>query len=209
MIAAREDIALYHRDHVVILRPTLRAASILERLHHGWEALFRRVDQFDTGTITAIIRTAASDRSAAEALLASFSTRPIAEIEKAVSAALCELLARFLLPVEDDDETPKGTSAPAGDPVAWSKVYSQLFEMGTGWLGWTPAETWNATPAEIAAAMKGHVAKLKAIHGSAEDEQDTPSNAYTPERLHEIDQLGHDPAFDRGALQALKARHQA
>lgn len=205
MIAAREEIAIYHGDHAVILRPTLRAASILERLHGGWDALFRRVDQFDTGTITAIIRTAASDRSAAEALLASFRTRPLAQIEKAVSGALCELLARFIM-ASEDPEDPKDAPAPAGEPVSWSKVYSQLFEMGTGWLGWTPAATWDATPAEIAAAMQGHVAKLKAIHGSTED-ADNPGTEYTPERLREIDAQGFDPAFDRGALRALKAKH--
>ncbi|WP_161492652.1 hypothetical protein [Pseudophaeobacter leonis] len=43
---------------------------------------------------------------------------------------------------------------------------------------------------------------LKAIHGSAEEEQ--ANNGPTPEQRKENAELGLDPEFDRGGLAALK-----
>jgi hypothetical protein len=207
MIATREEIAVVHLGHVVILRPSLRAASLLERLHDGWPALLRKVEEFDTSTITAIIRAAASDRSAAEALLATFSTRPIAELHKTLSGPLSALLMG-LLEIDDTDDTRDDKPAPASAPLPWAKAYTQLFEIGTGWLGWTPAETWAATPAEISAAMKGHVAKLKAMHGGTDDEAPAHARPAQNEAQRQANlEAGLDPDFDRHSLRALKARH--
>lgn len=204
MIAAREDIAVFHGNIVVILRPSLRATSLLERLHDGWPNLLRKVEQFDTATIQAIIRTAATDRSAAEVLLASLRNRPLSEIGKAVSDPLRELLTQIMQP-EDQDEP-----APAGEPLPWSEAFSRLFEIGTGWLSWTPATTWGATPAEISAAMRGHMAQLRAIHGgddSIPSDSKQASTVYSPQKLQQIEEQGFDPAFDREGLRALKAKY--
>lgn len=89
--------------------------------------------------------------------------------------------------------------------MTWAEVFAELYEIGAGWIGWTPAQTLDATPTEITAALTGFIAMQRAIHGS-EDEAETAPDTYTPERLQEIDELGFDPAFDRAALHALKAR---
>ncbi|MFG1371486.1 hypothetical protein V5F32_04850 [Xanthobacter oligotrophicus] len=42
--------------------------------------------------------------------------------------------------------------------------------MGTGWLGWTEAETLDTSMPGIVAAHKGRLAMLKAIFGSGKEE---------------------------------------
>ncbi|MDF1598296.1 hypothetical protein PZ895_00720, partial [Mesorhizobium sp. YIM 152430] len=62
--------------------------------------------------------------------------------------------------------------APAGEKtITFEEHFTGLFEIGTGWLGWSPETTWSATPGEIIAAQRGLIAKLKAIHGSADEDQ--------------------------------------
>jgi hypothetical protein len=95
--------------------------------------------------------------------------------------------------------------APSGKPVAWADFYADQFAKATGWLGWTPEQAWNATPTEIDRAYSAHIAKLKAIHGSGEEEKQT-------DKAPDFDQIernvaaGLDPEFDRAGLRALKAK---
>lgn len=196
----RDEVTLHHGDLAVVLRPSLRAAMALERLHNGWPELLRKIDQFDTATIRAILRAAATDRNALEALLRAFRTLPLSEVAKAVLPALGGLLELFLSPAEADR-----TEAPASPSARpWADAYSELFKIGTGWLSWTPATTWAATLPEIELAQRGNLDRLRAIHGGSQDDTDQ-DHGYTAERLREIDDLGHDPAFDRAAAQRLKA----
>ena len=63
------------------------------------------------------------------------------------------------------------------------KHLESLFEIGTAWLGWSPAETWAATPAEILVAERGLVAKLKLMNGVAGETKPKfdPREEITPE----------------------------
>jgi len=201
-LARSSEVTVRYGSHVVVLRPSLRAAMTLERLHVGWEGLVHRLAQFDQVTVQALIRASAVSGLTAEALLQSFENRPLAEIKAAVAEPLAELVAMFLAPLDTTtDEAP--APAPA-KPKPWSDAYAELFRIGTGWLGWSPADTWAATPAEIAQAFEGHVAMLKAIHGAGNEEPPTtdPSEAQRAANVA----AGLDPDFDRAGLRALKGR---
>ncbi|WP_417264228.1 hypothetical protein [Celeribacter sp.] len=208
-LARLEEVTVRHGGHVVTLRPSLRAAMTLERLHDGWSGFLLHFDQFQLTTLHTLIRASAVSHAAAEALLSALANKPLNEIKATLESPCVALLSMFLNLSGDDKgqgaETPKQT----GKALSWSDAYAELYQIGTGWLGWTPQETWTATPTEITEAFKGKLAMLKAIHGSAEDEPAPPSTDYTPERLKEIEELGHDPAFDRNKLQGLKARLNA
>ncbi|ADE86060.1 phage tail assembly chaperone [Rhodobacter capsulatus] len=207
-LARNEEVTLHHGGWAVVLRPSLRAAMTLERLHDGWPGLLLGLGQFRLQTVQAIIRASAVERNAAEALLASFAAAPISAVKEAVTAPLGALLTLFLAPMTETAETAE-TATPAA-PKPWADAYSELYRFGTGWLGWSPAETWAATPTEIAQALDGKLAHLIALNG---DEGNAgPSgpagpgpDAYTPARLREIEELGFDPAFDREGLRRLKA----
>lgn len=208
-LARLEEVTVRHAGLSVTLRPSLQAAMTLERLHDGWSGFLLSLDQFQLTTVQALIRASAVSSSAAEALLSSLATEPLEQI-KATLEGPCVALMRMFLNLSDDDEG-QGAETPKqkGKALSWSDAYAELYQIGTGWLGWTPQETWAATPTEITEAFKGKLAMLKAIHGSAEEEPAQPSNDYTPERLKEIDALGYDPAFDRQKLQGLKAKLNA
>ncbi|MCA1286257.1 hypothetical protein [Salipiger bermudensis] len=207
-LAHIEEVTVRHGPHFVVLRPSLRAAVTLERLHGGWEGLLLRLSQFHMTTMWALIRSSAVRHKAAEALLASLADLTLAKIEAALAAPLRELCELFL------GISSTGNSDARAEPISWPEAYAQLYSLGTGWLSWTPADTWAATPNEITQAFAGKVAQLKAIQGVSDEtdpaaSRSDPVGIYTSDRLREIEELGHDPAFDRDALRALKARHNA
>ncbi|WP_265519497.1 hypothetical protein [Nitratireductor luteus] len=200
--SANDEITLALGVSTVRLRPSLRAASYLERLHDGFAGLFRRVADFHLGTVRAIIMTAATDRHEASAFLARLDATPLKIVADTIAAPILTLVASFI-PAPDDT----AKTDPTAKPMPWPEVYRELYRTATGWLGWTPETAWNATPTEINEAFAGHMAKLKAIHGSPEgDGEDKQSAPYTPEQLRQIDAQASDPAFDRGGLRALKAK---
>ncbi len=208
--ACRDAITLTYGSHAVGLRPSLRAATYLERLHDGFPALVRKIEEFDTKTIAAII-TATADKQAAQALFLYASTKPLAKFKQATQAPLIALVIALLPRPKEAPRSKARTDTAAHAPQPWAKVFEDLFGLATGWLGWTPDTAWNATPQEITDAFTAHVEKLKAIHGAAEDDDDTASTSatYSADQLQQIEEQRHDPAFDRGALHALKGKGRA
>lgn len=200
---AYEEVTIAHGGNTVTLRPSLRAAITLEA-RFGFPALFRALDEGNPTIISEIILTTAHRQDGAAFLLSEAAGRPLASFIGAVSLPLAGLVS-MLIPAID----PKAKQTTNSDkPVSWPAYYADLYERATGWLGWTPAEAWAATPTEIERAYSGHVAKLKAIHGSGEEDKPT-ENAPDPEQAARNEAEGLDPEFDRAGLRALKAKIKA
>ena len=195
-LIAETEFDLVHGGNTVTVRASLRSALRLERLHNGFGPLITKLDQFDTATIRAMITLAATDKSASQRFLASISTEPLQTYRQVVTGPLSSLLGAFL-PTPATDATPV---KPKGKTVSWAEAYAQLYQIGTGWLGWTPAETWDATPAEISEALAGYVARLEAIHGTA----DTDNTAQTDGQRDANIAAGRDPDLDLVGLQSLR-----
>lgn len=195
---AYDAIALEYGGNTVFLRPSLRAATHLERLHGGFPELLRKIEEFDTLTIWRVITTTAG-MDATEPLFAYVATHPIERFQHAAQGPCFELVAALL------PQPPEGDTAPTGTDkqMPWAEVFRKLFGIATGWLGWTPDAAWNATPQEITDALEAHIAMQKAIHGG-EDENTGPNEE---QRRHNIEQ-GLDPEFDRAGLHALKGLSQ-
>jgi hypothetical protein len=183
---AYDEFTLEHGGNTVTLRPSLRAASYLEA-RYGFDTLFRHVLEFNLTTIREIILAASQARQDAAAFLSSLAGKPLSLIHNVVTAPVDDLCHAFIPAAE-----PNGKPA-TGEPIPWPEVYRELYRTATGWLGWTPAEAWAATPTEINEAYKGHLAKLQAIHGSGEAQ----SNEDKPVKQT-------DPDFDRNALETLR-----
>lgn len=66
-----------------------------------------------------------------------------------------------------DNSVSKKEAAPA-ENQSYPDFYLQLYRYGTGWLGWTPEQTLDATPFEIIEAHKGRMEMLRAIFGGGE-----------------------------------------
>lgn len=184
------------------LRPSLRASMRLVR-RHGLGGLFAAAQDFNLTIIMDVLHEAAIKPNL---LLADIGAHGLATVRH----RLTNPLADFVLVVAGID--PKNPPAPStGNYVDPEQVFAQLFGIATGWLGWTPEEAWNATPAEIIAAKSGRtdliIDVLNAAFGSTEADKTEPKiDSYSTERLKQVEELGRDPAFDPAAYAAFKAK---
>ena len=182
------------------LRPTLRAGMRLVR-RHSLSGLIAAARDFNTETIGDVLRECGVRR----ALLT-------AEIEAdgiaAVRARLVGPLAEFALAVAGIDPDAETTPAQASGTMTPHDYHTRLFEIATGWLGWTPERAWNATPVEIVHARAGRMSMIEDVLGALFGTPDAAnsSGSYSPEQLAEIISTGHDPAFDRAGLHSLKPK---
>ena len=184
---------------VLRLRPSLRAATTLERAEGGLAPLFARIEAFRLGTVRAVIRASATDPQAADAFLAAHADTPLRAFRDLTLAPILATLAGF---IPDTGEEP--AAAPSGPPRPWSEAYADLYGLATGWLGWSPAEAWAATPTEIVRAFRAHVEMLRAVHGG--EEPDAPRTGNDEAQRQANEALGLDPDFDREGLARIKAR---
>lgn len=198
---AYEEVEISFGGNAVTLRPTLRAATIIEE-RFGFPVLKRALDEFNLTIISEIILACATGRQNAAAFLFGIEGRPLSPFASAVRQPLADLVSMFI-PAPDPHAKPS-----AGKPQPWRDLYADLYATATGFLGWTPETAWNATPTEITRAFQAHIEKLKAIHGDGTEEKQRGAKVDT-EALSELltsDDL--DPEFDRAGLHALQGRRR-
>lgn len=191
---ASDAIALDYGGTAVGLRPSLRAAIHLERLHGGFPMLLRKIEEFDTATIWHVI-TAGAGKEATDPIFAHAATHSLKSFKRAAQGPCIALVASFFPTTPDTNAQPDTAT-----PTPWADLFKELYGFATGWLGWPPETAWNATPQEITDAFNAHIAKLKAIHGSGDDADTTGPDAG---QRRENAALGLDPEFDRAGLRAL------
>lgn len=157
MILAHDDIAVTIAGETVYLRPSLRAAMRLER-RYGFAQLYRDIQDGKLSTYAAVI--------------GEFTAHPYLEtnVWDAGLDALRPKLIAFLLALAGTDDDASDAPKSDGPMIPHREYFTRLYRLGTGWLGWSPEVTWNATPAEITEAYKGRVAMLRAMLGSPEQE---------------------------------------
>ncbi len=195
--ASFEQVEISHGGNALTLRPSLRAATILEE-RFGLAALYAALEDLNFTIISEIILVSESGGNQnAAAFLTAVQRRPLFPFFLAVRAPLFELVS-MLTPAPEKRAQRLHTT---GKQVTWTEVFAALYDRSTGWLGWTPEEAWNATPTEIDRAYRAHLEKLKAIHGGGSDDEKEPD----PEQAERNVSAGLDPEFDRAGLQALKS----
>ncbi|WP_156933437.1 hypothetical protein [Mesorhizobium sp. LSHC412B00] len=136
------------------------------------------------GIIADVVMAATDDPAAYRDLLEIVADKGVRSL-----SSLCDdlsLFVAFCFGIDADAEHPAETREKAGKEFSIEAGLEQFFEIGTGWLGWSPTDTWAATPAEIIVAQRGLVARLKAIHGSAEETPEyDPLETVSPEQVRE------------------------
>lgn len=83
---------------------------------------------------------------------------------------LIDPLISLVLALAGVDDEHAAEPRTAAQPITYAEHHTKLFQIATGWLGWTPAEAWAASPAEIIEAYKGRVELLASIFGGADAE---------------------------------------
>ena len=185
------------------LRPSLRTSMRLVR-RHGLTGLLAAAQGFNVTVIADMLKEAGVKPSV---LMAEIASSGLGSVRNRLTSAMAE----FVLAIAGIDPNDSTHAKPSGKPADPEQIFAQLFSIATGWLGWSPEEAWNATPAEIIAAKGGRtemiVEVLKAAFGTSDtDKTGKPVDTYSPEQLREIEEQGRDPAFDRNAYAAFKAK---
>jgi hypothetical protein len=182
MRLANDIIAIPLGSHAVRLRPSLRAAI---RLHaqHDLRKLAAGIIEGHFGMVADLIMEG-TDHETAHHLVRAISAKGAKFLPELVEP----LLAFILALLGSDHSTANETSTDKADTTAdqpdWIAPYLEdLFGIGTGWLGWSPAETMAATPNEIIVANRAHLAKLKAIHGAADKPANDPREEVSPDEV--------------------------
>lgn len=139
-------------------------------------ALIQGVLADNVSMIADIIEFGATDNTALPALIREIEQQGVIRLV-VLKPMLVEFLAQ-LIGHDPDDE--KDQKRPAGKPITFAEHFTELFEFATGWLHWTPETAWNASPAEIVAAQRGHFAQLRMIYGSTEEQEETSDPFYQP-----------------------------
>jgi hypothetical protein len=192
---AYEQVEISFGGNAVVLRPSLRAATILEE-RFGLSALLRAVDECNLPIISEIILVSDSSGNQSEAaLLTAVPAMPLSPFFDAVRQPLADLVSMFI-PAPDPKAKPS-----TGKPLPWRDLYADLYATATGGLGWTPKAAWNATPNEITRAYQAHVDYL-VMTGVLKRDGKEPD----PEQAERNIAAGLDPEFDRDGLHALKGR---
>ena len=151
------------------LRCCLRAAAHLLEKHESPANLIALIHAGGLTACLDVIRECADDSRCLALVTTQCS-------EKGLADSLWphrEALIAFVLRLYGASETDADSSATTGKPMTHAEFIERLFAIGTGWLQWSPSETWNASVAEILIAKAALIEKLKAIHGSKEDNEQT------------------------------------
>lgn len=202
---AFEPITLKQGDIALHLRPSLRAGYLIAQ-RYTLDELRDALDQIRFSDIVYLIGLGSDDVEGTADFISKLS------VDKGLSGLYDHLpyIAAFVdaslgLGTAEDSASPGGTAQAHFKEPDFIRLFEGLFEFATGWLKWTPAETWAATPTEIHAARKGHFAMLRAIHGDGSEAKDKAPTNYTTADLKRVEELGHDPEYDRAGVAALFA----
>jgi hypothetical protein len=169
---ARDETTITIEGKRVTLRPTLRAALRLERRHGGFDRILAGILDGNLSTMADVIAECADVPCDLPAFL--MRTGPNAGLRVGVESLIPALVAHVYalagIDVEALDDPANESANDQAARTSFAEHNAKLFSIATGWLGWTPADAWSSTPAEIAAAYRGRLDMLKAIFGSNEKE---------------------------------------
>lgn len=169
--------------HCFDLQPTLRAATTLEA-KYGFQKLVAACADGNITVIADIVHYSSDCRD----FLKAIEGVPLANVMPELLAALDPYI-QALAGIDPDNPKPEQ----GAETMPFKDYYARLYQIGTGWLGWSPETTWNATGKEILDAYSGHLEMLKAIYGSTDD-KDGSGPTDKPESAK----------LDRAALAQLK-----
>jgi hypothetical protein len=167
MAKLADSIVVSIGGEAVELRPSLRFAIRLERRPGSFAGLLREIMD---GSLTAACE-----------IIRDHADIPMLETRILDSGleTFREPLVRYVLALTGMDDTPEPANdngKAKGKFQPFSEYLSGLYKIGTGWLGWTPQDTLDATPAEIMLAHEGRIALLKSIFGGTDDKPAKPES---------------------------------
>jgi hypothetical protein len=171
MQLAAKDVKIIVGRETLYLRPTLRAAFRLEQKYDGFENLIRAIYTGNLAAYCDVIREGTGQRTALTDYLETAGDTPLV-----VSLdLLVEPIRDFIVSLMGDAGIALEPSNIA--PMSFREYHTRLFRIATGWLGWSPDDAWNASPAEILEAYQGRTEMLAAVFGGKKQDDETTIDA--------------------------------
>lgn len=158
-LAHRIEITL--AGEVIVLHPALRHAINLERRPGSFKQLLHDVQDESLSAACAIIDMHYPDPLLPQWIFDAGLDRLKGPLTDYILH--CAGIDPEARPSANDNARDKRPSVPFRDHLA------RLYRIGTGWLGWTPQDTLDATPTEIMQAYEGRMEMLRAIFGGSEE----------------------------------------
>ncbi len=170
MRLADDDILVNVGGEQFALRASLRAALRLSLKYGDFGVVLRSIQHKELGVLATIVAETSTTRTTVPELLECLSGHALQQVLAQLIPACVEVVTRFLdLGDNGDDQKPKRTRQ-GEKRVTHAEFYEALFEIGAGRLGWSPTDTWAATPQEILSASKGHSAFFGATPEGSNDD---------------------------------------
>lgn len=166
MLLRLEPITISIDGATATLRPSLLAAYRLHR-KHGFPAIIDGIGEGNLSIVADVIECGTIGETYLPLFLRDIEEQGALKLD-IIAPALYEFISA-LIGIEEGDPSP---GIDPVKPMTFDQFFDELYAIGTGWLGWSPEATWNATAGEIIAAQRGLIAKLKAIHGGKAEEAD-------------------------------------
>jgi len=164
MLLQVEPIRITIDGAAATLRPSLLAAYRLHR-KHGFPAIIAGISEGNLSIVADIIECGTIGSSFVPVLLRDIEEHGAINLDR-LAPCLFEFVMS-LIGIEEGDPSPGPNPT---KPLTFDQFFDELYAIGTGWLGWSPEQTWNATAGEIIAAQRGLIAKLKAVHGGGKSD---------------------------------------
>ncbi|WP_034996940.1 hypothetical protein [Beijerinckia mobilis] len=173
MKLAADEITITINYETIYLKPTLRAAIRLER-KHGFQKILTGLQEGSITIISDIIAESTVYKTALPAFLDEIGELPLGATLDLIVPALFAHVLRLAGLDEFEPEEARQDEKSKVERITYAERHEKLFQIATGWLGWTPEVALNATVPEIEAAYKGRIDMLKAIFASndAENKQE-------------------------------------
>lgn len=168
-LGVNDEIAMTLGNETIYLRPTLRAAFRLEQKYDGFHNIFNAVLGGSLTAISDVIKEGCGQSTALTDYLDTVGDQPL----MVCLDLLIGPVAKFLLTLSGNDTVEVAAKGQLGEVTTFLDYHTRLFRIATGWLGWTPEQAWDATPAEIIEARKGRMEMLTAIFGGKNDDAPT------------------------------------
>ncbi|CCB65389.1 hypothetical protein [Hyphomicrobium sp. MC1] len=145
---------------VLLLRPSLRHALSLEcRPGGGFPGL---LSDLQDGSLNAAV----------EVIKPHYCPRHLPSLVFDKLNELQSPLTQYVIALTGIDPDTKPSEG--GKTLSFREHLLNLYKIGTGWLGWTPDVTLDATPSEIMLAYDGRIELLKAVFGTSDAETAEP-----------------------------------
>lgn len=148
------------------LRPSLRAALRLERRFGGFHGLLKAVGE---GSVSALVALAVEcGEPGYEVIILAPSPETWGARLERLAPQLVPLVLELADVDPDQGDKPRIERTASTRTITLGQALEELFGVATGVLGWSPADAWAATPAEIKVALDQHVRLIRAQNGVPE-----------------------------------------